>query len=93
MTPTIRPEAVTAVNAFLAEFHFAINLFFGFAILTSMLVLIINIMNLGVPGSGTKANEKKKSGAMSGILISGVCIAVLGSLATWYTLFYTSILM
>ena len=81
-----RPEMFQALNTFLTEYQLHIGGFLGFTILTCLLVMIINITKLGVSGS----NEKERASAIKNLLISGIGLAVLGSISTFYLLFIFS---
>lgn len=80
------PRLVAAVNEFLTEFQFHIGGFLGFVTLTCLFTMIFHITCLGV--SGVRGNsDQARADALKGILISGVGLAVLGSLSVWFLLF------
>ncbi|NLK64027.1 MAG: hypothetical protein GX289_02920 [Tissierellia bacterium] len=82
MLIAVSPELVSSLNTFLNEYKFQIGGFLGIVVLTCLLALIYHISKLGV--SGTNQNSRRE--AIKGILISGVGLAVLGSLSFWFYL-------
>jgi hypothetical protein len=88
----IRPEFIEAINAFLHEYKMVIGGFLGITTITCMLTLIVNITGLGLSGVSSGGAQKKRAASMKGILVSGICLAVLGSLSVWYGLFIVGIL-
>ena len=87
----IRPEFIEAINAFLHEYKMVIGGFLGITTITCMLTLIVNITGLGLSGVSS-GGAQKESCIHEGILVSGICLAVLGSLSVWYGLFIVGIL-
>ena len=67
-------------NAFITQYQTAINIFFGFALVTCFIVMAINITKLAKSGD----NPVARSEAMKGILVTGICIAILGSIGLIY---------
>lgn len=92
----IRPEFIEAINTFLREYKLVIGGFLGLATLTAMLTLIINLTGFGYAnvgfGAGQKEIDKTRVVHMKGVLVSGVCLSVLGSLSVWYMLFINGII-
>ena len=52
----------------------------------------MSITGLGLSGVSSGGAQKKRAASMKGILVSGICLAVLGSLSVWYGLFIVGIL-
>ena len=65
-----------------------LQLFYSIVTLAAFIALIVNITKLGSSGG----NPQARSNALRNILISGVCLAVLGSLGVVYAV-YVSLAM
>lgn len=70
------------LSTFLNEYHAAVMAFYAFAIITVLIVMIINITKLAKAGD----NPQERSEAMKGILISGICLGILGGIGFIYAL-------
>jgi hypothetical protein len=86
MNVTIPEELADALNVFLQEYQFQISGFLGITILTCMAIMIIHITKLG-----SSSNPKARTDAIRNILISGVSLAVLGSISFFYFFFVLSV--
>lgn len=87
MSVVASPAFLEAMNAFLQEYQFQISGFLGFTVLTCLLVMIIHITRLGTSGGSARNREE----AIRGILVSGIGLAVLGSISVWYFLLATGV--
>ena len=71
-----------AFSDFQNQYQTILNIFYAFAIVTCVIVMVLNITKLSKAGD----NPQERSEAMKGILISGVCIGILGSLGLVYAI-------
>ena len=81
---------VTALNAFMAEYHLQINGFLGLVILTCVGTMIYHITNLGISGAGKNGGAEERSKAIKGILVSGIGLATLGSIALVFNILFAT---
>ena len=80
------PGFQQAINDFLAEYKVHIMGLIGFGIMISISSFIINIMRLGA----SSGNKKKREQAITNLLISGICTALLGAVPLLYIIVYTT---
>lgn len=71
-----------AMSDFLSQWNFLIIAVLAFAIITVTLILVINITKL----AKARDNPDDRKEAAKGILISGVCLSVLGSIGIIYSI-------
>lgn len=80
-------NVTSAINKFSGDINFYTNVVIGFAVLISMVILIINIVKLGASAS----NPFKRHVAQMNFLVCLVCIGLLGSIRTFAYLIITMI--
>lgn len=73
---------------FLSEYQTVVRIFYIFAVVTVFIIMIINVTKLAQAGD----NPQKRSEAIHGILITGICIAILGSIGFVYVLLISFLL-
>ena len=74
-----------ALNGFLDTYSFYFNIFLGFVIATNLLIFIYHFSRLGA----TSSNPQERAKTLKDMLISGVCLAIIGGGAVIiYVLFY-----
>ena len=64
------------LGIFLTEYQTVITAFYAFAVITVIIIIILNVTKLAKAGD----NPQERSEAIHGILVSGICFAILGSL-------------
>ncbi|MFF2531553.1 hypothetical protein ACFVS2_21835 [Brevibacillus sp. NPDC058079] len=82
-------KLVNAWNAFIVEYRLILAYFSGFGVLTSILIFIYHMIQLG----NLSSNPVKRKEAMGNIMISLICTSLLGGLAIITTLFYEILLV
>ena len=75
---------VTNINTLLSEYRFMIGFGSAIALLTLIAIFIINLMKLG----NSRGNPQARQKALMGLLITGISIALLGSLTLIVSLSY-----
>ncbi|WPS85461.1 hypothetical protein SMD22_02180 (plasmid) [Brevibacillus halotolerans] len=82
-------KLVNAWNAFILEYRFVLAGFSAIGVLTSILIFIYHMLQLG----NLSSHPIKRRESMGNILISLVCTALLGGLGLLTTLFYEVLLL
>lgn len=77
-------EKMDAVSDVIENLKLFVSFFYGLAIATMALYFIMYFTKLGASGD----NTKKRSMAMSGILYSGISLAMLGSIGVFAGIIY-----
>lgn len=76
-----------AINEFATKWSVVVNGVLGFAILTSVLCLVVQFMKLGI----TSGNPGERQKVVKDLIIVAICTALLGSSGTlWYIVMYTA---
>lgn len=83
------PKLPQAWKELIDEYRVILAGIAGVGALTSVLVFIIHMINLASP----TANPKHRRKCLNGIIISGICTALLGGITIILTLFYTIIFL
>lgn len=73
---------------FLNEYQTVVRIFYAFVLITVIIIMIINVTKLAKAGD----NPQKRSEAIHGILITGICLAILGSIGFVYILLVSFLL-
>lgn len=77
------------LNTFLNNYQSIITFILAFSIITTFIIMIINITKL----ANARDNPQLRKEAVNGILITGICIAILGSLSTIYIILISIIFL
>ncbi|MFI3211292.1 MAG: hypothetical protein R3Y64_09645 [Peptostreptococcaceae bacterium] len=78
----LTPDA--AIKAFQDFYNPLFNVFYGFTLLTNILIFIYHFTRLGV----TSTNPQARSKTLSDIMISGACLALIGGGGLLYALMF-----
>lgn len=74
----------TKLAALMAEFEFIINFVSGFMLLTSSLIFIYHLVGLARHSDNPMARNQ----TVSNLLVSGICLAITGSLEIFILMYY-----
>lgn len=77
------------LNTFLNNYQSIITFILAFSIITTFIIMIINITKL----ANARDNPQLRKEAVNGILITGICIVILGSLSTIYIILISIIFL
>jgi hypothetical protein len=75
MNQALFKNAMQGVSKFLNEYQSYLNVFLIFIAITLVIIFVLNAAKLASAGE----NPRKRQEAIHGILVTGICIAVLGS--------------
>ena len=75
MNQALFKNAMEGVAKFLNEYQSYLNVFLIFIAITLVIIFVLNAAKLASAGE----NPRKRQEAIHGILVTGICIAVLGS--------------
>ena len=79
-----RSDFMEKFNAFMGEYEPFINIVMGGLLLLSMLTFMFHVVSL----SKNADNPQKRSESIHNLLVSGICLAVQGSVTLFIMLFY-----
>lgn len=68
-------NAASAVAEFMEEYQVYLNVFLAFVVVTLVIIFIINAVKLSTAGD----NPVKRQMAIHGIMVTGICTAIMGS--------------
>lgn len=68
-------NAASAVAKFMEEYQIYLNVFLAFVVVTLVIIFIINAVKLATATD----NAVKRQMAIHGIMVTGVCIGIMGS--------------
>ena len=72
---TIINNAASAIAEFMSEYQIYLNIFLVFVAVTLVIVFVMNAVKFSTAAD----NPMKRQAAIHGILVSGICLAILGS--------------
>jgi len=75
---TSSPGFQSALKSFYKSSGMYINIFVGFVILQNILIFIYHLIRLG----GVSTNPQKRAKCIQDLLISGICLALIGGATT-----------
>lgn len=76
---------IYAVRLFYQEYRLVLNAFIGITVLTNILIMIYHFCNL----AKVATSPKERSRVLNNILITGICLAILGGSSLIYILLVT----
>ena len=68
-------NAAAAVAEFMKEYQIYLNVFLAFVVVTLVIIFIINAVKLATAAD----NAVKRQMAIHGIMVTGICIGIMGS--------------